>query len=254
MKRIVAIVAALALIGAVGYAIEGSRDARAAESQAPAQEHEHHMGAGPMGGMMGEMMSGSPMRGHAGERPLITQALKQREQLGLSGEQVAALEKARAEFEQDARQRQAEIQAAERQLGELLRADEVDLPSVEAKVQQISRLQANLRLARIKTLEKGKAILTAEQRKKLLSEAPAGDGMMSGRGAEEMQRFMNSERAPKAMAAMMDMARGMGDGDIMLGMVRMMEMMGSMGGMMGGQGDGMMGGSPRHPGTPQKAE
>jgi hypothetical protein len=39
---------------------------------------------------------------------------------------------------------------------------------------------------------------------------------------------------PQAMTAMMDMARRMGDGDVMLGMVRMMEMMGSMGGMMGG--------------------
>jgi hypothetical protein len=46
---------------------------------------------------------------------------------------------------------------------------------------------------------------------------------------------------------MMDMARRMGDGDVMLGMVRMMEMMGSMGGMMGGQGGGMMGGQPHQP-------
>ena len=60
---------------------------------------------------------------------------------------------------------------------------------------------------------------------------------------EEMERFMNSDRMPQAMTAMMDMARRMGDGDVMLGMVRMMEMMGSMGGMMG---PGMMG-----PSTPQ---
>jgi hypothetical protein len=39
------------------------------------------------------------------------------------------------------------------------------------------------------------------------------------------------------MAKMMDMARRMRDGDPMLGMTRMMDMMG--GGMMGGQG-GMM--------------
>ena len=252
MKRMVAVIAALALISAVGYAMAGSKDAPTAESQAPAPGNGHHMGAGQTGDMMGGMMAGSPMGGHPGERPLITQALNQREQLGLSGEQVAALEKARAEFEQDARQRQAEIQAAERQLGELLRADAVDLAGVEAKVREIARLQADLRLARIQTLEKGKTILTAEQRKKLLSEAHAGDGKMTGRGAEEMQRFMNSERAPQAMAAMMDMARRMGDGDTMLGMVRMMEMMGSMGGMMGGDGGGMMGSQPHHRATPEK--
>jgi len=64
--------------------------------------------------------------------------------------------------------------------------------------------------------------------------------MMKGAGPEgekAMRDFMQSERAPQAMANMMDMARRMGDGDPMLGMTRMMEMMG--GGMMGGQG-GMM--------------
>lgn len=61
--------------------------------------------------------------------------------------------------------------------------------------------------------------------------------MMKGVGPEgekAMREFMQSERAPLAMANMMDMARRMGDGDPMLGMARMMEMMGD--GMMGGQG------------------
>ena len=55
-----------------------------------------------------------------------------------------------------------------------------------------------------------------------------------------------SERASQAIAAMMGMAQGMGNGDTMLGMVRMMEMMGSTGGMMGG--------SPRRQATPKKAQ
>ena len=57
-------------------------------------------------------------------------------------------------------------------------------------------------------------------------------------GEKAMREFMQSERAPQAMANMMEMARRMGNGDPMLGMTRMMEMMGG-GGMMGGQG-GMM--------------
>lgn len=57
-------------------------------------------------------------------------------------------------------------------------------------------------------------------------------------GEKAMREFMQSERAPQAMANMMGMARRMGNGDPMLGMTRMMEMMGG-GGMMGGQG-GMM--------------
>jgi hypothetical protein len=72
--------------------------------------------------------------------------------------------------------------------------------------------------------------------------------MMQGAGATDegrkaMQKFMQSGRAPQAMANMMEMARRMGDGDAMLGMTRMMEMMGSMGdgSMMGGDGDAMRG-------------
>jgi hypothetical protein len=45
--------------------------------------------------------------------------------------------------------------------------------------------------------------------------------MMKDSGASEggkaMQGFMNSERAPQAMANMMEMARRMGGGDVMLG-------------------------------------
>lgn len=65
--------------------------------------------------------------------------------------------------------------------------------------------------------------------------------MMQGQGATEegqraMREFMQSDRAPQAMANMMAMAGRMGNGDVMLGMTRMMEMMGGQGGMMGGDG------------------
>ncbi len=63
------------------------------------------------------------------------------------------------------------------------------------------------------------------------------DGM--NRGMEEMVRFCTSERMPQAMNGMMGMARQMGNGDVMAGMVRMMEMMSGMG-QMDGQMDGMM--------------
>ena len=95
MKGTVAVIAALALAGAAGYAGAGSKDAGTAESQPPGHGGERHMGGGHMGGMI----SGSPMGGHAGERPLITPALEQREQLGLSADQVTALETANAEFQ-----------------------------------------------------------------------------------------------------------------------------------------------------------
>ncbi|HEV8440585.1 MAG TPA: hypothetical protein VGT40_21055 [Methylomirabilota bacterium] len=98
------------------------------------------------------------------------------------------------------------------------------------------------------------AAIAAETRK---SAEPGKDpvaactDMMQGSGATEdgkkaMREFMQSDRAPQAMANMVEMARRMGNGDVMLGMTRMMEMMGSMGGgKMGGQG-GMM--QPAQPG------
>ena len=67
--------------------------------------------------------------------------------------------------------------------------------------------------------------------------------MMQGSGVTEegkkaMRDFMQSDKAPQAMANMMEMARKMGNGDPMLGMTKMMEMMGG-GGMMGHQGGTM---------------
>src|SRR6266849_2963880 len=61
--------------------------------------------------------------------------------------------------------------------------------------------------------------------------------MMQGPGVTEqgkqaMHDFMKSPKAGEAMTRMMEMARKMGNGNPMLGMTKMMEMMGGQGGMM----------------------
>lgn len=82
------------------------------------------------------------------------------------------------------------------------------------------------------------------------SKAPAGDAgaacatMMQDSAVtpdakNAMQQFMQSDKAPQMMGRMMEMARKMGDGDVMRGMTKMMDMMSGMG---GGTGGGMMGG------------
>lgn len=227
MKRIITVFAmALAIsVGAFAFA-----SAYGEMENPPGQSH-------GMRGGMGRIMGG----GSIGERPLISLALQHRDQLGLTADQVRGLESVRSEFQKEATRRAADLEVAEMELAELLRTDSVDLGKVEAKLRQIEGLRTDIRLSRVKTLEKGKALLSLEQRKKLESlaaraSADAAGGMMGGRGMEEMQRFMNSERMPQAMSAMMEMARQMGNGDTMAGMVRMMEMMsmmGQMGGMMG---------------------
>lgn len=74
-------------------------------------------------------------------------------------------------------------------------------------------------------------------------------GTVTEEGRKAMQEFMTSDRAPQAMANMMDMARRMGNGDAMLGMTRMMEMMGGTGG--GNSGAGMDGSGSSHQPQPQ---
>jgi Spy/CpxP family protein refolding chaperone len=100
--------------------------------------------------------------------------LRYRNELRLSREQVQTLERLRADFQREATRRDAEIRSAETDLTTLVEADPVDLERVEAKLRAIERLRADLRLARIRTIEEGKAALTQEQRAKfrsLLTEA-----------------------------------------------------------------------------------
>jgi hypothetical protein len=232
MKRLGIVAAVLAVVltalAGAGLVRAGQGDRDAPRSHDSMTEMMRGMGMGARAEMLGR------------ERPLVSLALRHRQELGLSAEQVKTLEGLAEQFQKDAEARVSQIKTAEGELAALLKKEPV---GVETKVRSIETLRADLRIARIRTIEQGRAALTPEQRTKLeqliAGSAPARSSERT-RGMEEMERFMGSERMPQAMTSMMDMARRMGDGDVMLGMVRMMEMMGSMGGMMGGQG-GMMG-------------
>ncbi len=222
-----------AMVAAATSSIAGEGAPKEQKAQTPMTEMMRGMRTGSMSDLLGP------------ERPLLSLALQRRDELGLSAEQVKTLEGLVGRFRKDAEARIAGIEAAEQEVASMLKADPPDLSAVESKVRAVAALRVDLRIARIRTIEEGRAALTPEQRQKLqaLAASPApGRSAERTRGMEEMERFMNSERMPQAMNAMMEMARRMGDGDTMLGMVRMMEMMGSMGGMMGGDGGGMMGG------------
>ena len=138
-------------------------------------------GRGGMGGMMERMM------GDPAERPLITIMLHHRTELGLSAEQVSRLETLRGDFTREAIRRGADIRIAELDLATLLEQDPVDLTKVEAKVREVSQLRADLRIARLRTVEQGKALLTPEQRTRL--QAMLSGGMMhQGSGGMPMPR------------------------------------------------------------------
>ncbi len=118
---------------------------------------------------------GERWRGHStgseppGERPLISIMLRHRQDLGLSPAQALELERLRADFQREAIRRDADQRVAEMDLAALLRNEPVDMVKVEAKVREAERVRADLRLARLRTIEQGKAQLTQDQRAKLAS-------------------------------------------------------------------------------------
>ena len=154
------------------------------------------MMGGTMGGMMGGGMGGSGMghgmregrggRAMSHEGPLISIMLEHKQDLGLNAEQERKLRDLRTEFAKESIRRTADIRVAEIELDSLLERDKWDLARIEPNVKQIASLQGELRLARIKTLEAGRAVLTAEQLEKLKQvghrmRAMGGPGMMGSR-------------------------------------------------------------------------
>jgi Spy/CpxP family protein refolding chaperone len=162
------IIAGLAIaLGTVWPAVAG-----AGETVSPAS-HE------PLGRAWDDLMSqmhslGERLRGHfepvpAGERPVISLMLDHRREIGLTPAQVQELERIRTGFQREAIALEADERVAQLDVATLLDAEPVDLAKVEARIRDIERLRADLRMARIRAIERGKAQLSAEQREKLAS-------------------------------------------------------------------------------------
>jgi len=119
-----------------------------------------------LAGTPGSMGPDGPVPSPA-ERPLISFMLDHRDELGLNPEQTSRLEALRQGFVREAVRRDADIRITEMDLAALLDKDPLDMPKVEAKVRELAQHRAELRIARLRTIEQGKAVLTAEQRSKL---------------------------------------------------------------------------------------
>ena len=171
--------------------------------------HMGSQGGGQGGGMMGGGMRGHGMREGRGGRalshegPLISIMLEHTQDLGLNAEQERKLRDLRTEFAKESVRRTAEIRVAEIELDSLLEQDKWDLAKIEPKVKQIATLQGDLRLARIKTLEAGRAVLTAEQLEKLKQvghrmRAMGGPGQPMGPGGPMGPGMMQGPGGPSA--------------------------------------------------------
>ena len=101
------------------------------------------------------------------ERPMISLMLKHREQLRLSPEQVKKLEQLRDQYQRQSIRADADMRILELDIASLLDQTNIDLAKVEQKIRESEKLRADLRIARVRSVEQAKAALSAEQRKRL---------------------------------------------------------------------------------------
>ena len=107
-------------------------------------------------------------RGAREDRPVISQMLNNKEALGLSSDQVRRMEQLRDNFQRQTIRSEADLRILELDITALLDSDPVDMAKLEAKIREEEKLRTDLRIGRIRAIEQGKALLNADQKKKLI--------------------------------------------------------------------------------------
>ncbi|HSD27856.1 MAG TPA: Spy/CpxP family protein refolding chaperone [Vicinamibacteria bacterium] len=125
---------------------------------------------------------------------------RMRSELGLSDDQVAQLEKMRSDDRATSIRRRADLRIAQGELGDLLRAAAIDEAAVNAKLKQVTDLQAAATRARVEHALALRRILSPEQIEKMqaLRQERAGErrrqrGTRGGRPAPEPGAAPGSE-------------------------------------------------------------
>jgi hypothetical protein len=183
--------ATLGLLGSVAAATAGEPPRR------PPVPIVHEEMTRSFGDLMDQLQDlGLQLREHFGprelsrERPLISIILSHRAELDLSAAQVEALERLRTEYQKEAIRAEADVRIAETDLRALLAADPVDVARVEARIREIEKRRADLRIARVRVIEQGRARLTTAQREKLRTllagGVPAGPAPPSSPGPSRL--------------------------------------------------------------------
>jgi len=176
-KALASTVGGLALI--LGMTLPAAAQVPPATAAAPEQLAQAQPDAPRPGPRMGERRQGS-MHGHGGWHrhkmhrfSLAGLALRHRQELALTPAQVDNLRKLGTDAQRDAIKRQADRRLAELDLRTMMMPDPADankardLSKIESKVREIEKLRADGRVARIRTMEQSRQVLTPEQRDKL---------------------------------------------------------------------------------------
>jgi Spy/CpxP family protein refolding chaperone len=106
------------------------------------------------------------------ERPLISQMLSNKEYLQLTAEQVRKLEQLRDNFQRRSIRVDADLKIIEMDIVAMLENDPVEVSKVEQKIREGEKHRADIRIGRIRVIEQAKAVLNAEQKKKLQELSP----------------------------------------------------------------------------------
>ncbi len=139
-------------------------------------------GHGPDGGFRQGQM---PMMGRGGHDGM---GMMKREHhfekmiaaLGLDEKQTEAVRAIRSRVAKETVRKRADLQVARIDLRDLMAKDQVDLATADALVKKMAGLQAEIRIAHIKSMQEVKGVLTPEQRKKFKE--------LRARGPQTMER------------------------------------------------------------------
>jgi protein CpxP len=111
-------------------------------------------------------MHGHGMHGHSVATHVLRHLLRDKQEIGLTDEQIAKLRTIALDYDRAAIRGKAEVMVAERELRALTRDEQAELATIEAKVKEGEALEATVRILRIKVKRDLMGVLTPEQRAK----------------------------------------------------------------------------------------
>jgi Spy/CpxP family protein refolding chaperone len=120
--------------------------------------------------------------------------------LDLNDKQLASMRALRLDYQKGSIMKEAEIRIAELELMELLNQKTIDLPAIQAKLQQMGSLRTDLSFFRIEKLSEAQTFLNAEQFDKFKTYSMK-------RSRQHMGKSMSSQTMsphPMGMSDMMD--------------------------------------------------
>ena len=114
--------------------------------------------------------------------PLIGIALRHKTELALTADQIATLEKVRADHRDRTTPIREQLRAVEGEIKALLEETPANLIQIKVKIEEAERLRSALRYLHVEALENGRSVLTAAQRDQLKGLTESLRGFRKPRG------------------------------------------------------------------------